>query len=196
MVRLARWLGNPLLRPRPGCFWEAGGTFNPTAFSYGGRVYLLYRQVSRNGVSTLGLAVLDGGFEILERSCEPVYVPRESFEVYPGLEPYVRLDEVELVGARPSNLSGGSHFGVEDPRVTVIDGRLYMLYTAVSDVYDYVRVAMTSIDIGSFLGRRWNAWSRPKPISPPGVWDKNAALLPRRVQGKYVVLHRFFPTYG
>jgi len=67
VIRLTRWSGNPLLRPRPECFWEVSGTFNPAALSYGGRVYLIYRQVSRNGVSTLGLAVLEGGYEVVER---------------------------------------------------------------------------------------------------------------------------------
>lgn len=189
---MARWYGNPLLRPRSGCFWEVGGTFNPAALTYGGRVYLLYRQVSRNGISTLGLAVLDGGYEVLERKCEPVYIPRESFEVYPGLEPYVRLEDVRIVGTRLSNLSGGSHFGVEDPRVTVLDGRLYLTYVAYNGV-DPPRGAISWIDLKDFLEYHWDRWSRPIVITRPGVADKSVLLLPGRVRGRLAFFHRVFP---
>ncbi len=191
-IKLVRWRGNPLLRPRPGCFWEAGGTFNPAVFSYGGRVYLLYRQVSRSGISTLGLAVLDGGYEVLERECEPVYVPRESFEVHPDLTPYVNLEEVQLVSTRLSNLSGGSHFGVEDPRTTVLDGKLYLTYVAYNGV-DPPRGAISWIDLRDFLEHRWDSWSRPLVITRPGVADKSVVMLPRRVGGKLAFFHRVFP---
>ncbi|MCS7099322.1 MAG: hypothetical protein RMH84_06645 [Sulfolobales archaeon] len=34
-LSLRRWCGNPLIKPRPGNFWEVGGTFNPAAFTLG-----------------------------------------------------------------------------------------------------------------------------------------------------------------
>ncbi|MEM1623483.1 MAG: hypothetical protein QW543_05075 [Sulfolobales archaeon] len=82
---LRRYVNNPLIEPRPGNFWEAGGTFNPAAFALGDKVFLLYRQISRNCVSTFGLAVLSEGREVVERLDEPVYIPRESFEVHPSV---------------------------------------------------------------------------------------------------------------
>ncbi len=174
MVSLTRFKGNPILRPDPLKPFMEFATFNPAAVKLGDRVYILFRAQAYDLTSTIALAELPDGFTVTYVSEEPIYRPRELFE---------------------SRVVGGfGPAGCEDPRVTVLDGRLYMLYTAVSDVYDYVRVAMTSTELDSFLKRRWDAWSRPKPISPPGVWDKNAALLPRRVQGRYVVLHRFFPN--
>ncbi len=39
------------------------------------------------------------------------------------------------------------------------------------------------------LDHKWN-WSKPVLISPPGLDDKDAALFPRKIDGKYWFLHR------
>lgn len=36
---------------------------------------------------------------------------------------------------------------------------------------------------------KWK-WSRPRIISPPGVDDKNACILPQRVNDRYLFIHR------
>lgn len=173
MFRLYKYAGNPILRPDPSKKFMEFAAFNPTALALDGKVYILFRAQSYDLESTIGLAVSADGFSLEYVTEEPVYRPRELFE--------------------KRVLSGVGPVGCEDPRATLIDGRIYVLYTAVSDAYDYVRVALTSIDAAKFLEGEWGEWSRPVPISPPGVWDKNSALLPRKVRGKYVVFHRFFP---
>jgi len=77
--------------------------------------------------------------------------------------------------------------GCEDPRLTKIDDILYMCYTA----YDghIPRVALSTITLNDFLEKRWN-WTEPLLISPPGVMDKDAALFPKKIGGKYAILHR------
>ncbi len=192
--RFRRWGNNPLVSPRSGSFWEAGGTFNPAAFAIGDRVYLLYRQVSRNCVSTLGLAVLGGGREVSERSDGPVYVPREPFEVHPsvsgqGLEPLESFADPERCARAHS---GGSCFGVEDPRVALVGDTLYLTYVAYNGV-DPPRGAMSWIRLADFLEQRWERWSRPVLITHPSVTDKSIVMLPRRVGGRWVFLHRIFP---
>ncbi|MCX8185455.1 MAG: hypothetical protein RMI56_03220 [Sulfolobales archaeon] len=174
MIKLEKFAGNPILRPDPSKRFMEFATFNSAALTLDGKVYTLFRAQTYDFESTIGLAISADGTSLEYVSEEPIYRPREIFEkrVAYGIGPV----------------------GCEDPRVTVLDSRMYMLYTAVSDAYDYVRVALTSIDIADFLEGRWDRWSRPILISPPGVWDKNAALLPRRVRGKYVVFHRFFPN--
>lgn len=189
-----RWEDNPLIGPRPGNFWEAGGTFNPAALTLGGRVYLLYRQVSRNCVSTLGLAVLEGGLEVSERLEEPVYVPREPFELHPsvagrGLDP---LESFTDPGKCARTHSGGSCFGVEDPRVAVIGDAIYLTYVAYNGV-DPPRGALSWIRVADFLEGRLERWSRPILITHPSITDKSIVMLPRRLGGRYVFFHRIFP---
>ena len=77
--------------------------------------------------------------------------------------------------------------GCEDPRIIEIDGILYMTYTG----YDGItpRVVVSSITEADFLAKRWN-WTKPYPITPPNVPDKDAAIFPEKINGKYLVIHR------
>jgi len=181
---LERFEGNPILEPEPKHWWESKAVFNPGAIYEDGKVHLVYRAIGDSDVSVLGYASSVDGFHIDERLDEPIYVPREPFEgagsVYPKLSYY----EITYV-------SGGGMGGCEDPRLTKIDDRVFMTYVAF-DGYNPPRVALTSIHIGDFLARNWQ-WKKPVLISPPGVVDKNACILPERINRKYVIFHRIFP---
>lgn len=77
--------------------------------------------------------------------------------------------------------------GCEDPRIVEIDGVLHMTYTG----YDGItpRVVAASISKADFLAKRWN-WTKPYPITPPNVPDKDAAIFPEKINGKYLMIHR------
>jgi predicted GH43/DUF377 family glycosyl hydrolase len=160
-----RYNKNPIITPRPELSWEGDSILNPAAFYLNNGVHIVYRAFSNDNVSVLGYAFSKDGVHIDERLTTPIYVPREPFE-----------------RAEKPNYSG-----CEDPRITIIDNNIYMLYTA----YDgYVpRVAFTSIKTKDFLQRKWN-WQKPVIISRPDIGDKNSCLFPEKVNGKYVILHR------
>lgn len=162
---------NPVLLPIPKHAWEARGVFNPGVIREGGKTHIFYRALSNSDTSVLGYATSRDGFTIDERSVEPAYVPRESFEMR----------------------AGGGYSGCEDPRLTRIGDTVYMFYTAVDGV-NPPRVALTSIGRKDLLARHWSAWAKPKLISPPGIDDKDACVFPEKVGGKYVVLHRIQPS--
>ena len=75
--------------------------------------------------------------------------------------------------------------------MTHIDNRVYLTYVAYNG-YSHPRVALSSIGIDDFLHKNWN-WKKPVLISPPNIVDKNACLLPEKINGKYVIFHRIFP---
>jgi len=87
---------------------------------------------------------------------------------------------------------GGGMGGCEDPRLTRIGDQIYMTYVAY-DGHSHPRVALSSIHIDDFLDRKWN-WKKPVLISPPYIVDKNACILPEKINGKYVIFHRIFPN--
>lgn len=185
--RLNRLPHNPIISPRHNNAWESFATFNTAAIYLGGRVHLLYRAMGDLGISVLGYASSADGIHIDERSDEPAYVPRESFEMTPAPlkehahpNPYARR-----------YMSGGGYGGCEDPRLTQIDDSLYMTYVAFNG-FAPPRVALTSISVDDFLARRWR-WRRPVLISRPGIVDKNAVLFPERIAGEHVFFHRVFP---
>ncbi|MBI4009197.1 hypothetical protein HY357_03115 [Candidatus Roizmanbacteria bacterium] len=82
--------------------------------------------------------------------------------------------------------------GCEDPRITQIDNRLYMLYTAFDGKLP--RLALTSITVADFLGRNWDRWENAKIISSPGLADKDGMLFPEKIDGKYIIFHRIEPN--
>jgi len=166
-----RFANNPLLLPNPKHLWEAQAVFNPGVIKIEDKIYILYRAMSADNVSSIGCAISYDGMYIDERLDEPIYVPRGKYE-------------------RSKNKTLGS--GCEDPRITRIDDVLYMCYTAYDGVLP--RLAMSSISVKHFLDRRWSKWSKPKIISKDGVTDKDGCLFPEKINNKYAFFHRIEPN--
>lgn len=166
-IGLNRFTGNPILKPDQKLSWQAKAVFNPTALYEYGRVQMVYRAMSEDNTSLFGFASSADGYNFEDRLPEPIYTPRENFE---------------------AKLVPGGNSGCEDPRLTRIDDTIYMLYTAFNGRSE-PRVAMTYIKVDDFIARCWN-WSRPVLISPPNVPDKDAAIFPKKIKGKYAILHR------
>lgn len=161
-----RFSDNPIISPIHEHEWESKFTLNAAAIFEAQKVHILYRAQGKDGTSVLGYAASLDGIHIDERLPEPVYVPREDFE--------------------KSQKNGFS--GCEDPRVTKIGDRFYMCYTAYNG-QDPPRVALTSISVSDFLEKNW-VWDKPVLISPPGEMDKNACVLPKKIDGRYGFFHR------
>lgn len=180
---LNKFKENPIIKPIVDHFWESKAVFNPGAIYEQGRVHMLYRAIGDHDVSVLGYASSPDGMNFDERLNDPAYVPRESFECS---APY---------SGSPSNspfTSGGGGFGgCEDPRLTKINDKIYMTYVAFNG-WSEPRVALTSISTDDFVTHRWN-WKKPVLISRPGQVNKNACLLPEKINGKYVLFHRIYP---
>ena len=81
--------------------------------------------------------------------------------------------------------------GCEDPRLIIIEDRIYMLYTA----YDgnIAQIAAASIAVEDFLNEKYRAWRRGG-LAVMNIWDKDAILFPDKINGKYVIYHRIEPS--
>ncbi|OGC88969.1 hypothetical protein A3D70_00245 [Candidatus Adlerbacteria bacterium RIFCSPHIGHO2_02_FULL_54_18] len=171
-VELAvRVKNNPLLSPSAEHPWEKTAVFNAAAVDLGGSVHLLYRAMGEGNISTIGYARSKNGTTITARDKKPMYEPREDFE---------------------TRHSGSGNSGCEDPRVTKIGDTLYMMYTAY-DGEHATRVALTRISAKDFLAKKWDQWSKSVLTTPDAVGDKDTCLLPEKVGGQYMLLHRIDP---
>jgi predicted GH43/DUF377 family glycosyl hydrolase len=159
---------NPILSPR-GDGFENRDVFNPAAIDINDTVYILYRAMDTLNTSTIGLAISKDGITIDERLPDPIYVPREDFEMKRG--------------------SATGNSGCEDPRIVRIEDMLHMTYTAYDGVHA-PRGALSSISVEDFLARRWDNWSKPFIVTPNDIDDKDLMLLPEKVDGNYVLYHR------
>lgn len=182
-LTLERLYNNPIIKPKTKNKWESKATFNPAAVHDKGKVHVLYRAIGDEDVSSIGYAASKDGVHFDERHNEPCYSPRSEFE---GLDPR-SID----VYPGPYSSGGGVWGGCEDPKVTKLGDRFYMLYVAY-DGRSLPRLAMTSIHEKDFDAHHWN-WTDPVLISRPGVINKSGCLLSEKIDGKFVIFHRIFP---
>lgn len=155
-MKLQRYPGNPILAPIPPHDWENRTVFNCAVAQMRDRIVLIYRaQGMENDVSRFGYAVSTDGYHF-DRFDHPVFEPTAETETW----------------------------GVEDPRLTWIDGRWQMVYTAWSSLGIQVGLATTS----DFL-----VWQR-RGIVLEGPDNKDAAIFPDKVGGRYVMFHRIPPA--
>jgi predicted GH43/DUF377 family glycosyl hydrolase len=177
---LKRFQKNPILAPLTDNLWESQAVFNPAAVYDEEKVHLIYRAVGEKAVSVLGYASSKDGIHVDKRLKKPIYTPREPFET--NLQAPVCL---------PDYISGFGCGGCEDPRITKIDGRFYLTYTAWNG-YQPPRVALTSISEEDFLNQQWD-WNKSVLISPPHQTNKNWVIFPKKIKGKYALLHSLTP---
>jgi len=169
---------NPILKPIAENHWESKAVFNPTAVYDEGEVHLIYRAVGNTDMSVLGYAKSKDGLNFNKRLNYPIYISSKK----PG---------IFVAGQKSDYTSGPGCGGCEDPRITKIKDRFYLTYVAY-DGSNPPRVALTSIKADDFLAHRFN-WEKSVLISKPGFVDKNACILPEKVNNKYVIFHRIFP---
>ena len=172
--KLVRFSKNPILTPTKSP-WENKWVFNCGAAVYEGNVLLLYRAQGVDGISRLGLAVLEDGVRVKERSKNPVFGPSTDSEYE-------------------------SH-GVEDPRITKISSTYYIVYTAASlypplvsrpeegrlpgDIPWRVRVSLAhTTDFQKFVRHG---------VIISHIDSKDATLFPEQVNKNYLLLHRVYP---
>jgi predicted GH43/DUF377 family glycosyl hydrolase len=160
---------NPILKPIPEHPFESRLVFNPAAIELNDSVYVLYRAMGEDNTSEVGLARIKDGIRIDERLPVAVYGPRHDYELKRSLP------------------NGNS--GCEDPRAVVIDDHVLLTYTAYNGI-EPPCCAMASISVDNFLAHKFDRWSEPKLMTPPGIDDKDCGFLPAKVDGKYVLYHR------
>lgn len=171
MFKLERLQNEPVLSPDARHDWEKAAVFNAAVIYENNLFHLFYRasdnpffldtdkpDPSRKFTSVIGHAVSTDGIHF-ERYEEPVL--------------------------RPSGMNDS--WGIEDPRLTKIDDKYYIVYTAFGGRdWSDVRVSMVS-------SPDLKHWSRGV-ILLPGEPNKDAALLPEKVNNQYVLFHRRIPS--
>lgn len=171
--------------------WSVNGAFNPAVIRKDGSIYLFYRAVDEHMVSRIGLCRLNDKNEIIEDMPEPILAPVESYELQ----------------------------GVEDPRITFLEGKYYLSYTgydglnalgcmAVSqDLIHFERMGVVTPQVNYnevvnlFLPNQKLLSRYAFFLHVMGthnyesslLWDKDIVLFPRKIGGVYVMYHRVLP---
>lgn len=163
-MKLVRHPANPLLVPDPTSPWEAYNIFNPSVIHHNGLFHMHYRAQGVDWISRIGYAVSVDGVH-WNRMREPVLVPS---------------DELDARGA-------------EDPRVTALEGRFYMTYTAYGNIYEGsvlpIHAGGGGVTPMIAVSDNLVSWQRVGSIVR-GEDNKDHVLFPRKINGRYVALHR------
>jgi beta-1,2-mannobiose phosphorylase / 1,2-beta-oligomannan phosphorylase len=178
---LHRSAHNPIMRPGT-TPWTAEAVMNPAAAVIGNRTHLIYRAIGSDGVSRLGYASSPDGIKFDQRLPYPAYVAQKPRSL-PG---HVQRYSPVLYP------SGGSWGGCEDPRMVLIEGRVYVTFN-LFDGWDYIRAAAISISEDDFMKQRFWKWDGPHVLSPPNQIHKNWVMFPEKINGKYAILHSVVP---
>jgi len=171
--------------------FENYAVFNPACVQKGDYIYMYYRAMSKKNRSVIGHCKLGGPLNVVERAKEPFMVPEHDYE-----------------------------HNLEDPRITLLDDTYYLTYIAYDG--RNVRIAYaTSKDLKKFekkgvispeisydeaedifracsskLKERYFLFeSYFKDIVGKDVilWDKDALLFPKKINGKFALIHRILP---
>jgi predicted GH43/DUF377 family glycosyl hydrolase len=149
-----RYPGNPILTLEKLPF-PCNAIFNAAAVKHDGEYILLLRVENLAGRSVFALARSRDGYSF---TVEPDFVMTPAAE-----EPFRTYEER----------------GIEDPRITVIDGINYIMYTAYSNHGTRLALAKTA---------DFRSYERIALISEPN--NKNGVLFPKKINGRYARLDR------
>lgn len=150
-MKLVRHPKSPLLYPNPLHRWESLNVFNCAVTAYNGLFHMHYRAQGVDFISHIGYAVSKDGIE-WNRLENPVLSPHQGREDYRG---------------------------VEDPRVTPLDGAFYMCYTAYGANSFFPMIARSENLI---------TWEDVAPLER--AENKDHVLFPEKINGRYAILHR------
>lgn len=179
VLKLKRSILNPIIEPESKSYWDSRATFNPSAIIYDGKVHVIYRAVGDTDISVLGYAESKDGLYFNRNGKRLAYYSKG------------RNVNKETEAQISYSSGGGGGGGCEDPRLTLLGDKVYMIYT-LFDGWGSLRLALTSISLQDFINKRFH-WKEPVLISPPGEIHKNWVIFPEKIKGKYAILHAISP---
>ncbi|MDO8488443.1 MAG: pesticidal protein Cry7Aa [bacterium] len=169
--------------------FENKAVLNPACIQVGDITHMFYRAVNQNYVSSIGYAQLKDN-KVVKRFDKPVLFPESDYE----------------------------KMGLEDPRITFLNGVYYLLFTAFdgknalieyatsTDLVNFVKGGIISPKISykeaeslfsvSVKGGRYTFFEKlieKEKGSDVFLWEKDASIFPVKFNGKFALIHRVLP---
>ena len=171
--------------------FENKGVFNPACIRKGKHVHMFYRAWSKDKRSTIGYCKLEGPLKVIERRKEPFLFSESDYE-----------------------------YNLEDPRITLLNGTYYLTYIAYDgknvrivyatskDLKNFKKYGIISPELtyddleNIFLSYEkkmkekyllFESYFKDKVGKNVLLWDKNAFLFPKKINGKFALIHRVPP---
>lgn len=171
---------------------ETVAVLNPAVVQTGNTLKVFYRAVQKDNYSTIGYCVLEGPLKVVKRATKPIVYPEYDYEKQ----------------------------GVEDPRIVHIENTYYLTYTAFDgknariayaeskDLKKWKKKGIISsqltYDKAEDLFREsshnltekyffFESYYKDKVGPDVLLWEKDALLFPKKINGKFALIHRILP---
>lgn len=179
-----------ILQPTKRAF-ESKGVFNPACIRKGKYVHMFYRAWDQNERSTIGYCKLEGPLKVVERYKKP-FMYSESQKEYSLEDPrivlldgiyyltYIAYDRknVHIAYATSKDLRVFKKQGVISPEITY------------DQAESYFRVCRKQLKERYFL---FGSYFKDEGGKDVHLWDKDAFFFPKKINGKYALIHRILP---
>jgi beta-1,2-mannobiose phosphorylase / 1,2-beta-oligomannan phosphorylase len=200
---LQRFASNPLITTKDikpsQDNWEVLSVLNPGVFEFDGKIWLLLRVAERplqkDNFVSFPILTDAGAYEIKEyHKTDPkldlsdVRMVGYEDKMYLSTISHLRLvcsDDgysfYEPEGFPTKIIGSGSleTFGIEDCRISLIEGTYYLTYTQVSE---------QGVGVGMMHTKDWKSFAKEGMMIPPH--NKDCALFEEKINGKYYCFHR------
>lgn len=169
--------------------FENMGVLNPACIQVDDITHMFYRAVNQNSISSIGYCQLKKN-KVIKRLKKPIIFPEYDYEKK----------------------------GVEDPRITLLDGTYYLFYTAYNGENALVAYATSknlvrftkqgiispqiSYDEAEDIFRKakvrerysmFEMYYKEKVGKNILLWEKDAFLFPKKINNKFALIHRILP---
>lgn len=176
--------------------FENEGVFNPAVIAHDQNIHVFYRAVRKGNYSSIGYAMLDHPINVVVRYPKPILIPEFDYEQHGIEDPrivriedqflmtYSAYDGRNVLGALAVSydLRKFEKRGVIVPKITYeAFKRLLECCENLIDKYLYHYRMFLEHGLKDELAKKLL------------VWDKNVVFFPRKINGKYAMLHRLHP---
>ncbi|MFV8370623.1 pesticidal protein Cry7Aa [Flavobacterium sp. LB2R40] len=176
--------------------FENNGVFNPGIYQEGDTIHILYRAVEQGNFSTIGYAKTEGPMKVIERNEKPLITRDFDYEKH-GVEDarivkiedtyyitYTAYDGVNAMGALATSkdLIHFEKHGIITPQVN------YQEYENFVNCCDRNK-------LNPKYHQYYNLFAQIGLVADEFrlLRDKDVVLFPRKINGKFVMLHRIWP---
>lgn len=178
--------------------FENEGVFNPAVIREGDSVHVFYRAVRIGNYSSLGYCRLEGPLEVVKRNTSPIFFPTETYEFKGTEDP--RITKIEdTYYLTYSAYDGINVFGAYATSEDLKNFTRQGILTPVFNYEEYSELIRENFEKISekhllfyelFVRYKLNELMKGKIY----VWDKNVMFFPKKINGKFAVLHRLWPS--
>ncbi|MDD3498695.1 MAG: pesticidal protein Cry7Aa [Candidatus Moranbacteria bacterium] len=179
-----------IILEKTGLDFEKKAILNPAVYQEGDKTHMFYRAVSEGNVSSIGYCQLENKIEVKKRNTEPIIYPEYDYEKMGTEDPritkigdvyymiYVAYDgkNARIAYATSKDLKNFKKHGIISPNFTYKETEEYLKKSRLKDGYFF-----------------FSSYIRSKLGDDCLLWEKDAFLLPQKINGKFALIHRILP---